>query len=183
MNEHAWTLTDVDQTADIRAWLVNQAEQHQLSYLLAHAYDGVIWGRIADRTLTTSGDIFEQVAVTLRWQTLQAAYLFGPDGMLHLWRNGDRFQYHILVDADRPEETFDEQYRLWGSATPQAQHHFTLMEEGEQGLYHAPPLSLPEGEQAALHIRHFIQFDDHDQAYIAFSRLVDLIPVSTEGGA
>jgi CRISPR-associated protein (TIGR03984 family) len=137
-------------------------------YLLAHADDGVIWGKVAGGNLTMSdraiGDKHATLSpndtarteveaalktcAPLRRETLQQARLFCEKGELLVWRDGDnRFHARLLRDAQHGEaslwdEHFDEPQMLWGSSnhdTP-LPHDFTLWSDGAQGLRHAMPL-------------------------------------------
>lgn len=68
------------------AWLTEQAQHHGLHFLLAHADDGVIWGRVDNDGLHTSHRIAAQ-SPQLRAVTLQQCRLFGPAGELLVWRD------------------------------------------------------------------------------------------------
>ncbi len=68
-------------------WLQKRMDQHKLTYLLAHADDGVIWGRLDGNKLITSHDITLEKSPPLRAETLQMARIFGPDGEILVWRD------------------------------------------------------------------------------------------------
>lgn len=169
-------------------WLKEQVKTGPL-YLLAHDDDGVIWGRFDDAgKLHLPGNLFAQegfVSAPLRAITLQQARLFGPAGELMVWRGeGGRWRGRVLTDnpdgrGDRIEET----HWLWGTSThpPGPQDGFTLMRDGQQGLEHAVPIPLPDPEQngrrVALKVCHYFAYDNHEQAYIALSRLVNIEPL------
>ncbi len=164
-----------------RQWLAEQA-QDGMDLLLAHADDGVIWGKVESGTLRLAGDVFAELEVELRATTLQQARLFGPTGELLVWRNGKRFVARLIADGkDKPDGALEaEPNWLWGDHALEAKDGFTLLEEGRQGLCHAPPIGgLTEGQRATLWVRHYLDFDDEDQAHIALSRLVGL--TVTEG--
>lgn len=158
-----------------RQWLVQQAQTHNLTYLLAHTDDGVIWGKVNDQgQLITSADVFADLAIPLRAVTVQQLRLFGKDGELLLWKNDDGFQDRLLTDSTaQTNEVEDEAYLLWGQGK-KTENGFTWMEEGAQGFYHAVPLSIGQNQEVRLTIRHYIQFDSNGQAHIALSRLVSL---------
>ena len=87
---------------DASGWLAREASQHRLSTLLAHADDGVIWGRVDKGVLQTSHSAFPQVSPPLRALTLQQARLFGPDAELLVWRDGEgNWQARLLRDEIR----------------------------------------------------------------------------------
>lgn len=161
--------------ASLRQWLEAQATEHGLPYLLAHADDGVIWGRVDAGRLRLAGEVFPDMAVRLRPVTLQQARLFGPAGEVLVWRDDTGFAARLIKDgSDSPPEALpNETHYLWGEAV-RSQQGFTLMQEGEQGLFHAPPLMIPTGKRAALKVRHYLDHDDQGQAHVTLSRLVDL---------
>jgi len=171
-------------SADPRAWLVGQMNE-EMPYLLVHADDGVIWGkRQPDGVLRLSSDVFSDskqypsVAVSLRATTLQEGWIFGKGGELRLWRTGECFDARLLVDSQIPLETLaDERYLLWYQGNPietRREVGFSLLQEGQQGQRHAPPV-IPQGKQRPkLVVRHYVGYDQEGQAYIALSRLVGL---------
>ncbi len=169
--------TDIDFTGfeeDPRQWFAAQGEARKLRYFLAHDDDGVIWGRIDQGQLKLSGEAFpEYVNVPLRALTLQQARLFDEAGELLVWRGDDGWRGRFFND-DGEEILNDEIHRLWGTASdpPGPKDGFTLMRDGDQGLLHAPPLTLPRDARAALTVRHYVDYDEQGQAYIALSRLV-----------
>src|SRR5947199_5744016 len=105
----------VNDLGEVRPWLQKQAADHHLPWLLAHADDGVIWGRLDGGRLVTS---FEAAAgdggalgvcPELRTVTLQQARLFGPAAELLLWRDGGgRWQARLIRDCAADEATWAE---------------------------------------------------------------------------
>lgn len=173
---------------NLTQWFEKQAEEHGLVYLLAHADDGVIWGRVENGKLKLAGSSFAEVNVALRAVTLQQARLFSGVGELLIWR-GEANEWHGRFVMDVPassegkdyyEECIEETHWLWGTASvpPGPQDGFTLMREGQQGLLHAPPIELKRDERVGLWVRHYLVYDDQGQAYIALSRLVKLEKVA-----
>lgn len=164
--------------ANPRDWFSAQAAKRGLTCFLAHADDGVIWGKVEDGQLSLSGEVFAEVAVELRAVTLQQARLFGDRGELLVWRgeNGNWHGRYLHDDAASHSDILEEKHRLWGKAAGQAarQGGFTLMRDGAQGMLHAPPLG--SGERAVLCVRHYVTYDGQGQAYIALSRLVKVEP-------
>ncbi|MBU1659929.1 MAG: TIGR03984 family CRISPR-associated protein [Chloroflexi bacterium] len=159
-----------------KCWLQAKAGEHDLTCLLAYADDGVIWGRLTENgELTLSGDAFEKVAVELRARTLQQVRLFGPEGELFLWRADGSFSYRIIADGkQKPKNALEDNYWLWGTGY-QTNGAFTMMKEGRQGFFHAPPLKDAAGKRGGLRVRHYVEFDQKTgQAYISHSRLVGL---------
>jgi CRISPR-associated protein (TIGR03984 family) len=169
---------------DPRGWLANRMHQ-DMPWLLAHADDGVIWGKLQeDGTLLLSSDVFDDpieypsVAVLLRAVTLQQVRAFGPAGELLIWRTDDGFAGRLLNDDQIELEALpDEEHLLWHLGNPvrvDQRTGFALLQEGQQGQRHAPPV-IPQGRRRpALTVRHYVDYDDEDQAYIALSRLLGL---------
>lgn len=185
-------------TDNIVLWLYEQAAPSlQTGYLLAHALDGVIWGRIAASRLTTGDQIKGDITAVLHNDTLQEVRIFNDAVEWHLWRAEDRWQ--LCVTQDQPESTpddlaraFDEYHVLWGTYAAWRGDGFTLVEEGMQGLRHLLPLALSsafpqtrsEGEnytrrRVCLRVRHYLGAVDRSGAHVIIrSRLVDLEEVT-----
>ena len=170
----------VDETFrdDPCGWLATKAKAHNLSYLLAHADDGVIWGwKNGNDQLITSGEVFNDVAVELRLHTLQQARLFGPEGELLLWFDGQNFSARFIADGkEKPDAAYEETHWLWGEGE-ESKDHFTLMHEGREGLRHAPPVEHAEGARIGMIVRHYLYYDSYGQAYVENSRHVNLTRV------
>lgn len=186
MMDQVWKEVRVDDTFldNPRQWLAAHARE-DMPWLLAHADDGVIWGqREGDGTLKLSSDVFSDpqefpaVAVPLRAETLQQARVFGPAGELLLWRTDSGFAARVIEDGpEHPSDALpDEEHLLWRLGEKvEAGDGFTLLQEGQQGLQHAPPVEgLPVGARPTLVVRHYLNYDDEGQAYVAMSRLVSL---------
>ncbi len=185
MNGTIWQDYPVDEAAlaaDPAGWLAARARELGLDTLLAFADDGVIWGSVTGEKLALAGDAFAQVRVTLRAATLQEARLFGPAAELIVRREAAGFTACLIRDDDQdPEARLEERYWLWGRGE-KTHDRFTLMREGAQGLLHAPPDADGRllGQRAALLVRHTIDYDDQGQAFIRFSRLVQLEKVTED---
>ncbi len=165
-------------------WLANRADPG-MKWLLAHADDGVIWGRREDNgPFTLSGAVFDRrqypsIAIGLRGLTLQQARVFGEEAELMVWKSGDGFAGRIIREtSDFPvSDSFDEDHLLWGKDRNDIMDvgaRFTLLKEGQQGLMHAPPMRMPARGRMSLTVRHYLDYDDQQQAFIALSRLVRL---------
>lgn len=175
------------QPAELRAWLEEQAAKHAelgLRWLLAHCYDGVIWGELRDGKLALSCDEFVERGLTLRWTTLQQARLFGELGELLLWP-GPRGSWRATLRHDRSGDAthyIDETHLLWGTrAAGKPKNGFWQIVEGVQGIVHAPPISVvPTAElkceaRARLKVRHYLGEEETGLLYIAGGRLVRLV--------
>jgi hypothetical protein len=90
INTVATCLDDIDMAGFVDKplqWLSQQMYAHGLKYLLAHADDGVIWGRLDDEELITSHDVAPEYSPPLRAATLQTVRLFARAGELFVWRD------------------------------------------------------------------------------------------------
>jgi len=149
------------------AWL---AKQTGYAYALAHADDGVIWGRFADGQWSWSSGIV-QTSPPLRASTLQQLRLFGVNGELFVWRSESGFAGRVIQDGTGEAISwFDEDQVLWGKPEDQVMNGFQLMREGAQGLLHAPPKAI--AERGKLKTRNYISYDEDGCAFVKASRLI-----------
>lgn len=181
-----------------RAWLEqkNRAEKIGAKFLLAHAEDGVIWGKFDENgNLITSFEASKDAKAEdvkgwgraqLRQETLWQARIFGDDAELFLWRDGDGlFHARVIAEGNAQaaeggmsfQDAFDEPQILWGTDTKELSDGFTLMTDGAQGMRHAAPIkvtSVPDESVRPLRlmVRHYLA--NQDFAQVAASRLVSL---------
>lgn len=183
--QEGMTLLDVPDVADPIPWLKELAGGRKC-WLLAHADDGVIWGRLEDGMLTTArqaaetseyADEVNRITPPLRAVTLQTARLFNEDIEIFLWldTNTGRWQARAIgsiVTADHAEflEAIDESYLLWGSPAQPIGESFTLMEDGAQGLRHVLPVATSKRQR--LRVRQLITEDETGFKRISANRLV-----------
>lgn len=175
-------------------WLSQQMRTHKLKYLLAHADDGVIWGRLEGEELITSHDVASEYSPPLRSTTLQMARIFAHAGELLVWRDeADKWAGRLIAEATpgaAPEWTaaFDEQQVLWGTNARPRERGFTLMSDGSQGLFHVIPLNLTgqfdeQTRPLRLVVRHYLKADDYGFVRVNASRLLSLLPEPEESNA
>jgi len=165
--------------ADPLTWLNDQAKQGMI--LLAHADDGVIWGKVVSdddnklRFQFPSAALLSQAE--LRAETLTMAWLFNDSEEIFLWRVAEmQWQARTIRDNEgEPASFFDEAQILWGTTAEGRDTDFVRMTEGAQGLRHAPPQELwQEGARShplRLYVRHYLQEED-GWLRVAFSRLI-----------
>jgi len=171
---------DTDALA-LKEWMQEQSKNHQLNYLFAHAEDGVIWGKFDKNNLTTSGDIFNQLA-KLQLHSLQQCRIFGERCEVMLWKVGKIWKSRSITDANNPDCLSDEHQILWGTKPEQEKDGFTLVADGQEGLRHAVPLvNIPFNQSKNLYrplrliVRHYLEEDkDTGIVRIYLSRLVNL---------
>lgn len=180
-------LVPVDAARDIADWLGEQAAALGPAWLLAHADDGVIWGRWSPgRGLVTSAEAARDHPEAagcppLRWLTLQQVRLFSGIGELLLWRDGygaphARLTSDVVTGEPHWRESFDEPQRLRGTRGTPLAHGFTLLEDGQQGMRHAVPFSLPPDispdTPPCLRVRHYLA--NEPLARVTASRLLGI---------
>ena len=168
-----------DALADLPGWMLQQGRAHKLDWLLAHADDGVIWGRIDAAGLHTSSESSPDVSPLLRAVTLQQGRLFGEGGELLLWQSGDGWKARLLADGVLGDDYFDEDQIVWGDSAEPAPDGFTRLREGVQGNVHVVPLrvdsSAAERRRIRLCVRHYLDYNEDGEARIAASRLLALV--------
>lgn len=159
--------------ADPVAYLTQQLATQPTAYryLLAHALDGVLWGRVGE-----GGQLQLAPTPALRPPTLLEVRLFGPQAELYLWRVADQWQTRTLTDPTTGPvfEHYDEEVLLWGTEAEKAENGFTLVREANLGLQHWQPLPFAGRRAARLRLRHYLNYDAQGAAYVALSRLVDV---------
>jgi CRISPR-associated protein (TIGR03984 family) len=179
-------IIDVPTPLDPAVWLTEQAGD-AVCYLLAHADDGLIWGKVENGVLATSNDAarntgYAQISPPLREVTLQTARLFNNNGEILLWRDSEILSWRarmIYAVNDTQEATFveaiDEHQLLWGNQVEALSNTFTLLSDSGQGLRHIAPISITaEALPLRLRVRHLISEDETGFARITNSRLVNL---------
>ncbi|MEO1389808.1 MAG: CRISPR-associated protein Csx19 [Cyanobacteria bacterium J06634_6] len=180
--------------AQLRQWLLSEANDKGLSYLIGHADDGVIWGKFEQNSLKTADEVTFSTSQkvnlpTLRLLTLQQCRVFGSAGETLLWQgSGGWRSRHISAEWEQPylksHNCLTEKQLLWGTHGKQ-QAGFTLLRDGSQGLKHAVPVTdeviikpADKGEllePLRLIVRHYIDYESDGIARIFLSRLVKFI--------
>lgn len=158
-----------------KKWLEDNASESR-KFLLAFAYDGVIWGAYKG-SLNTSTVINED--------TLQQAFLFDEADELRLFRGEDN-EWKACLISDQGvanDDKIDEYQLLWGNRVIQEKNApagFTpVCDRVQQAMEHTVPLELTgldlNIEGPRLLVRHFINYDkETGEARIFLSRLVNL---------
>lgn len=186
-------LTPPTSEQDLKIWLEEQANALQANeddniFLLAHADDGVIWGKLENGELIIAPETTFSPA--LRAKTLQNARLFSQSAEIYLWRDGDdNFRVRKITDGTGEEKSyFDEEQILWGDHIERdtkkyrQKDGFTLMSDSSQGLRHYVPLPIDKVEEGLqktkrplrLTVRNYLDDGDNGFVRVAYSRLVTL---------
>jgi CRISPR-associated protein (TIGR03984 family) len=175
-------------SGDAIDWLRQQAKAGDV--LLAHQDDGVVWGKAHKDGDWVTSDAVLSTSPALEGDRLWSARLFNAQREILLWRDGDGdWQAREISDGaseGEPDftEWYDEPQLLWGD---HGKHKkvvgdvtFAVLEEGAQGLRHAPPIELPfdahgslgSSTRACVLVRHYLAKED--VARVIASRLVRL---------
>jgi len=178
MNKPLCQPLQIPDDLDLRIWLESQAQEHQLHYLLAHAEDGVLWGKFQNGNLLTADSVFSQFPI-LRTCTLQQCRIFGENAEVMIWKVDLDFKARLIKDNNlKKDDYITENQILWGTHKEQEENGFTLVADGQQGLRHAVPLtSIPFNDNERplrLTVHHYIDYNDSGVARIYLSRLVNL---------
>jgi CRISPR-associated protein (TIGR03984 family) len=173
--------------SDPTSWLSGQMQARKLNYLLAHADDGVIWGRLDDEGLVTSHEVAPEYSPLLRAETLQTARIFAPAGELFVWRDEEgAWMARLIAEPETTPGTspawtraFEEAHIVWGTEIAQRERDFTLMSEGTQGLMHVVPLKVgeridEEHRPLRLVVRHYVKANENGFLRVDASRLHSL---------
>ena len=180
---------------DLTDWLTEQANKYGCTHLLAHAEDGVVWGKFAQADsamkLATSYEA-EQVAssqrpnsAALNPTTLWQARLFGETAEVLLWRevgvSGAAWQARVICDeAGEGAQYFDEQQLLLGSeGDVLSKTGFTRLREGAEEMIHVVPLdasSATRNKRVRLTVRSYLAAGEL-VARVAMTRLVGLVGI------
>lgn len=178
-------------------WLYRQMQTmsaHDQAYLLAHADDGVIWGRLDQEGLITSHEVAPEYSPPLRAETLLTVRIFGPASELLIWRDEvDAWAGRLISEntsgaSPAWTQAFEEEQIVLGTKITPLARDFTLMSEGTQGLVHAVPFSVTEKvdeehRPLRLVVRHYVKADDYGFLQVNASRLYCLRPQTKESNA
>lgn len=174
--------------AAVPDWIAKHMNK-QRNLLLAHADDGVIWGKWLNGQFYTSHDVGKNtpksadISPPLRGQTLQQAFLFGKNSSELRLFHDELGAWQVSEINDRPvEETIPESQMLWGDEIVASLNYgFThVFDKRQQGLDQILPIQISEdelqaGERPRLCVHHFIEYDDcTGEARVGLSRLVDV---------
>jgi CRISPR-associated protein (TIGR03984 family) len=165
----------------LKQWIEKQQKNYKLQYLLAHAEDGVIWGKFENDKLVTAECLWDQ-SPPLKPTTLQQCRIFGKEAEVMLWRKEDGWQARVIQDAPEVDCIIEKQM-LWGNQIEKSEKGFTLLTDGQQGMRHAVPITDisidPKKSKSSprlvyLHVKHYVNYDTAGIAFIRWSRLLDI---------
>ncbi|NTW15912.1 MAG: hypothetical protein HGA41_00405 [Syntrophaceae bacterium] len=180
-------------------WAINGMKDgistNSFSYLLAHCYDGVCWGRLnPDQTWRLSSQVLNGFSPCISESNILELRLFGNEQELLIWRTEHGFLGRKLFDIpedsqDNPCRPDDENRILLGDRLmPEepTKEGFTLVGTA-RGLLQAVPLECTGedfiGRQwpLRLEIRHYFEQNECTGVVrVAASRLINVKNVSRE---
>lgn len=183
----------LDTPAQLKTWLEAQAKVYDCTTLLAHAEDGVTWGRFdvtPDKTTLLTGFEAEGggtqcYSAALNPDTLWQARLFGGHAEVLVWREqgvlNATWQARVIEDKAQVNvlycQCFDEGQLLLGSeGAPVGETGFTRMREGSAELVHVLPILVQKVDRqhrVRLMVRHYLA-QGEPLARVAATRLVGI---------
>ncbi len=123
----SYTTTQLPIEGDVIDWLRTQCTANR-KFLLAYAFDGVIWGQHVDSSLQTALDaekadqIDDPVSPELREATLMEAFVFGDTDQVHLFRDElDNWKAILCADGDLASDTHIDENMMLAADTVVAQ--------------------------------------------------------------
>ena len=171
---------------NVREWLAEQMKENKLTFLLAFADDGVIWGRMDKDSLIiaheTSQKEDKKNYTELRGKTLQQAHVFGEKIEVRLFRD-EMGEWKALKIEDEGETIITENQVLWGDKLDEDEYQptdtgFMRLLAERKGI---PPQTIPWDKKdfgkekcVRLEVRHTVKYNEDGEAYIEFSRLAGL---------
>lgn len=180
---------------DVATWLVQQAaglaSAAQPVFLVIHADDGVIWGRIQNGVLSYPKP--SAWTPPLRAVTVQQCRLFGDLGELFIWREAEKvWRGRRLVDipgvayeviTERPylvgDRIYDSERDSSDSRLTSWPQGFTPIIEIATGMRQIVPCAVSvnnageiiQGQRPRLTVLHYLHEDEDGQSLIKCSRL------------
>jgi CRISPR-associated protein (TIGR03984 family) len=189
-------IKELNTVAHLTQWLTTQAKSFGCTTLLAHAEDGVIWGRFdknenevelrSSYEAELAAQTKEPYSAALHPDTLWQARLFGADAEVLLWREqgvpNAAWQSRVIEDKAGEDTLFDRyfdepQLLLGYESTPLGETGFTRMREGSAELVHVLPMDVNDVDRqhrVKLVVRHYLSKNE-PLAWVAATRLVKLI--------
>lgn len=181
--------------AQLVAWLRGETDSAPelgvaFAWVLAHADDGVTWGRFdreADRWRLGCDDV-PKVSPPIRLDALQELRLFGDEAEVLIWRSDEGLRGRVLKDTngDTPPKFLrpSDEYRIvrGDRVRENTTGGFTWVTDAT-GAEQVLPLGVDEDQvrqhKVRLHVRHYwAQNEEDGTVRIAVTRLVKL----TTGG-
>lgn len=170
---------------DMVSWLdslpVALFDGQDKTWLLAHTYGGIVWGR-RDATGWHLSSELDPALPQLSVDRLLELRVFNRNGEVYVWRDGQKLRARMIMDGTMAPELYQQECQvLWGTAGEPMADGFTKMTDGEQSLMYVVPLDIPPPAYGSykrplrLELHHYITRDPATGlARLAMSRLVNL---------
>ncbi len=171
---------------NIREWIAGQMKENNLTFLLAFADDGVIWGQMDNASLVIAHETTQKEErkkyTELRGKTLQQAYAFSDKMEVRLFRD-EMEKWKALKIEDEGETIITESQALWGDKLDEDEYQptgtgFMRLLAERKGI---PPQIIPWDKKdfgkekcVRLEVRHIVKYNDDGEAYVELSRLAGL---------
>jgi CRISPR-associated protein (TIGR03984 family) len=182
---------DKDACQAVLNWVTKKGESCQegtFSWLLAHCYDGVTWGRFNNVTKDWlfSSTPFQTLCPKISESNLLEIRLFGSEREILIWRTENEFSGRCLIDKDEqdnndPCRPDNETRILLGDRFLNTSKEGFTSVGSTRGLQQAVPLECTEKDFAGgrwplrVKMRHYFEQDDETGAVrVAASRLVNI---------
>jgi CRISPR-associated protein (TIGR03984 family) len=195
LDEYVKPLDASADDAKVVEWITEQMQKED-RFLLAHADDGVIWGKSKDGEFQTGRKAAQHsawsanISPELDGITLQQAFLFNAKNEIRLFRDelGNwqaRQISSIEQDGKLSDDMIEESQILWGNDYhkdfPIQLDGFThVRDKTQEGLDQILPIEINKDEIQArkcarLKLHHFVVCDEETgEARIGLSRLVEV---------
>lgn len=162
--------------------------------LLAHCYDGVVWGYLCGDSWSLSNSAFPGISPEISETNLLEMRIFDDSREIMLWKRRSGIAGRVIRDSkaylsqDDPFRPLDDAYVLWGSRLLEVRNGFSLVEE-PTGVRHAVPVPCTKDDfplvgsettgrpwhPLRLDVRWYFSEDEQSGAvHIAASRLFDV---------
>jgi len=170
---------------NVREWLTKQMKENNITFLLAFADDGVIWGRMDNGSLVIAHETTQKEErknyTELRGKTLQQAYAFSDKMEVRLFRD-ELNAWKAWKIEDEGEIIIKESQVLWGDKLDEDKNQpthpgFMRLLAERKGI---PPQIVPIKDDfdatkcVRLEVRHMVKHNDDGEAYVELSRLAGL---------
>ncbi len=169
---------------NVREWIAGQMKENNLTFLLAFADDGVIWGRMDNGSLVIAHETTQKEErknyTELRGKTLQQAYAFSDKMEVRLFR--DELNAWKALKIEDEGEVITESQVLWGDKLDKDENQpthpgFMCLLAERKGI---PPQIVPIKDDldatkcVRLEVHHLVKYNEDGEAYIEISRLAGL---------
>lgn len=166
-----------------RIW-ISSCWDDENGWLLGHAFNGLLWGRISSGVIVLASDATPSWGASIKEETLLDLRVFNRTEEFRIWRTGEGLKACMVSESDDDSDgclAFDEkQILIAGDRIGQTKQvkdiPFSLI-EGPAGQRHAMPVDWNgRNQRYRLLVRHYVLPDpDTGRLSIQESRLLDVV--------